>query len=647
MNLERTPLNISNPKRKLDLEDSENDPSSSNTTPLLSSAKRVNQNDSLNKSSSLNKFEVHMYEAEAKANITKIAALEQELMAKSNEKKRLETEFDSYKEKKDFELESIKESKQQLEKALKNAKTNESFLNGELDHIRKKLESLETVKMVDKDKEVDLLQTKIVTNNEENAEQIKIMEKEIKDSQLNLESKSNEIEYLKTEIQSLNEQLQSFNDLNKRFDQIRQENCLLQNRIKDLELKNSNLVDNTQDINKYMHQSNMIEELERQNRKFKSEIDFLKANQEKSHLYQEELLSKVKQAERYEAKIVKLELENEDLKDTIKKSNETSKSFQVTHQIEDHKEVITELNSELVRLKEKSKQLEDNIKSLKEDKNEKESMIDDLQKRVTRLNTERNGYKNIIDSYDAEKGQPESLSKTLYKRIDEMELILNEYKKSINDSNELKLSNNALFQLDDNSNKSVEVQVNLSAEIYANYEKKIEMLKKELEVKKNQSNVNNAATSAEKELFLNETMDIINLKNNASDAQTYRVLSLELELKNEKLRNETIAKNIENKMKTEFSRKAMDILRSVRNLVGFKITFNDDRTISLNSIFNHDCKFLFKIEPDYKLSLMNADSATLYPTFCDLYLASHDSIPLYLNAINLDMKGFKLEVVPK
>ena len=44
---------------------------------------------------------------------------------------------------------------------------------------------------------------------------------------------------------------------------------------------------------------------------------------------------------------------------------------------------------------------------------------------------------------------------------------------------------------------------------------------------------------------------------------------------------------------------------------------------------------------------MNVDSARIYSDFVDLYLTKYNSVLAYLNAINFDLMGFKLEVAPK
>jgi chromosome segregation ATPase len=217
-----------------------------------------------------------MFEAEVKSNIIKIATLEQELKSEYNERRKLELEFSIYKDKQEAEYQKLIESRQQLEQSLKNSKTNEALLNSEMDHLRQKIESYEGVKLVDKDKEVNILKKQLVDLNDERNELKTNLEKSINDLRFDLESKNNELSNLESQIESLNEQITNMGEVYKKLDELRKENCLLQNRNKDLEFEASNQKDNSQQMTDYMAQSNKIEDLERENRKLKSEIDYLK-----------------------------------------------------------------------------------------------------------------------------------------------------------------------------------------------------------------------------------------------------------------------------------------------------------------------------------------------------------------------------------
>jgi hypothetical protein len=52
--------------------------------------------------------ESHMFEAEVKSNIVRIATLEQELKSEVNERKKVELEFNSFKEKQAIEFQVFK-----------------------------------------------------------------------------------------------------------------------------------------------------------------------------------------------------------------------------------------------------------------------------------------------------------------------------------------------------------------------------------------------------------------------------------------------------------------------------------------------------------------------------------------------------------
>lgn len=58
----------------------------------------------------------------------------------------------------------------------------------------------------------------------------------------------------------------------------------------------------------------------------------------------------------------------------------------------------------------------------------------------------------------------------LQKRIFELEAIINEYKHTSDDISEIKISDSFIYRLNDVSKKSIEVQVNLTGQIYENYE---------------------------------------------------------------------------------------------------------------------------------------------------------------------------------
>lgn len=65
-------------------------------------------------------------------------------------------------------------------------------------------------------------------------------------------------------------------ELYKKLEQAKKENCLLNNKIRDLEAENTKLNDNAHHLEKYMHQNARIDELDRENRKIKSELEYYK-----------------------------------------------------------------------------------------------------------------------------------------------------------------------------------------------------------------------------------------------------------------------------------------------------------------------------------------------------------------------------------
>ena len=62
-----------------------------------------------------------------------------------------------------------------------------------------------------------------------------------------------------------------------RLEEMRKENTILQNSLRDAEIEISRLKENENaDLNKFMDQSNRISELERENRSLKTDVDYLK-----------------------------------------------------------------------------------------------------------------------------------------------------------------------------------------------------------------------------------------------------------------------------------------------------------------------------------------------------------------------------------
>jgi cell shape-determining protein MreC len=73
-----------------------------------------------------------------------------------------------------------------------------------------------------------------------------------------------------------NRTIKSNEQLSSRVEHFRKENCLLTNQLKDLEHENNKLKDNSANLKDYMNQTIKINELERENRMLKTDVDYLK-----------------------------------------------------------------------------------------------------------------------------------------------------------------------------------------------------------------------------------------------------------------------------------------------------------------------------------------------------------------------------------
>ncbi len=69
------------------------------------------------------------------------------------------------------------------------------------------------------------------------------------------------------------------------------------------------------------------------------------------------------------------------------------------------------------------------------------------------------------------------------------------------------------------------------------------------------------------------------------------VLALEMEIKNMTMKHDRYVE----KLTQEFAKKALEITRSIKNLVGYKVKFNDDKTIRLTSLIDGKHSFLFRV----------------------------------------------------
>lgn len=64
-----------------------------------------------------------------------------------------------------------------------------------------------------------------------------------------------------------------------------------------------------------------------------------------------------------------------------------------------------------------------------------------------------------------------------------------------------------------------------------------------------------------------------------------------MEIKNMTMKHERYVE----KLTQEFSKKSLEIIRSIKNLVGYKVKFNDDKTIRLTSLIDGKHSLLFRV----------------------------------------------------
>jgi hypothetical protein len=64
-----------------------------------------------------------------------------------------------------------------------------------------------------------------------------------------------------------------------------------------------------------------------------------------------------------------------------------------------------------------------------------------------------------------------------------------------------------------------------------------------------------------------------------------------MEIKNMTMKHERYVE----KLTQEFSKKSLEIVRSIKNLVGYKVKFNDDKTIRLTSLIDAKHSLLFRV----------------------------------------------------
>ena len=100
-------------------------------------------------------------------------------------------------------------------------------------------------------------------------------EKSVLDLKADLKNRDLQIEQLTLEVSSLKESAEQLNNMKKEFHAIKLENVELQNKLHDAEAELTKAKDSA-NLNIMIQESNKIADLERQNRKYASEIEYLK-----------------------------------------------------------------------------------------------------------------------------------------------------------------------------------------------------------------------------------------------------------------------------------------------------------------------------------------------------------------------------------
>jgi hypothetical protein len=62
---------------------------------------------------------------------------------------------------------------------------------------------------------------------------------------------------------------------------------------------------------------------------------------------------------------------------------------------------------------------------------------------------------------------------------------------------------------------------------------------------------------------------------------------MEVELREERRKNQRLL--------TEFEKKWLEMVRSIKNLIGYKVKFNENKTIRLTSLVNPEINLIFRV----------------------------------------------------
>jgi chromosome segregation ATPase len=183
------------------------DQSAAASSLAINLAKRMNtsttnsaSNSTTNSPSSMNRFEAHMHESELKACMIKISSLNQTIQTSIDENARLQAEIKRNEEKYTKELNTLKEQKHTLEMSLKSVKSNEQLLNGEMEFLRKKTETLQNDQLPEKDKLIEKLELKIKELTNDTKATSNDSQKLIADLKYDVDTKQMEIDILSKEL---------------------------------------------------------------------------------------------------------------------------------------------------------------------------------------------------------------------------------------------------------------------------------------------------------------------------------------------------------------------------------------------------------------------------------------------------------------
>lgn len=224
-------------------------------------------------SAGLSTMEKFVIDGQLKESVMKIVTLEQNVKNLQDELKAGENKFKIEKEKVLNDLRLCQEQKYEMEQTLRKCKTNEAMIKGELEHLQSQLDKFES--QPKPDKALNNLNKKINDLNEENAD-LKAhndrLKFEINGIKTDFEFK---VEQLKIDNTNLKNQVEKFNQIRQEYEECKKIKADFENRIRELESEVTKAKDSIK-LEDIMRESDKLHELERQNRKLQSEVEYLK-----------------------------------------------------------------------------------------------------------------------------------------------------------------------------------------------------------------------------------------------------------------------------------------------------------------------------------------------------------------------------------